>query len=69
MPRKSRSRRREVKKVLKRVKAKKHVVKNTRASHFCIVTPGGPVFCSSTPSDVRAIKNLVAMLKRKGVKL
>jgi hypothetical protein len=66
---KSRARKREVKKVLKQVRAKKHKVKPTKASHFCIVTPGGPVFCSSTPSDVRAMKNLVAMLKRKGVKL
>lgn len=64
-----RTRKREVKKVLKQVRAKRYKVKPTRASHFCIVTPGGPVFCSSTPSDVRAIRNLVSMLKRKGVKL
>lgn len=66
---KSRARKREIKSLLKRVKAKKHVVKPTRASHICILAPGGPVFCSSTPSDIRAIKNLVSMLKRKGVKL
>lgn len=61
---------RDIKKVLKRVKAtKKYKVKPTKASHICIMAPGGPVFCSSTPSDVRAIKNLVSMLKRKGVKL
>lgn len=63
----------EVRTVLRKLKAKgykpKPKIKGSRRRHFCIVTPGGPVFCSSTPSDVRAIKNLVAMLKRKGVKL
>lgn len=44
-------------------------VKRTQKSHICVITPKGPVYCASTPSDGRAIKNAIAMLKRKGVKL
>jgi len=44
-------------------------VKRTKKSHICVITPKGPVYCASTPSDGRAIKNALAMLRRKGVKL
>jgi hypothetical protein len=44
-------------------------VKRTQKSHICVITPKGPVFCASTPSDNRALKNAIAMLKRKGVKI
>lgn len=64
--------RKDIKRVVKRLKKKKVTIKTKtkkKAAHICVMAPGGPVFCSSTPSDVRAIKNLVSMLKRKGVKL
>jgi biotin operon repressor len=44
-------------------------VKKTKKSHICVITPKGPVYCASTPSDGRAIKNAIAMLKRKGIKI
>jgi hypothetical protein len=59
----------DVKRVLRHLKQKRYRVKPTRAAHVCVFTPGGPVFCSSTPSDMRGIKNFLAMLKRKGVKI
>lgn len=58
----------EVKRLVKRLQAKGFQV-TKRSAHICVKTPQGPVFCSSTPSDHRAIKNIVTMLKRKGVAL
>jgi hypothetical protein len=59
----------EIRQVVRNLKRRGILVKPTKKAHFCVVTPAGPVFCSSTPSDIRAIRNLVSMLKRKGVKL
>jgi GH35 family endo-1,4-beta-xylanase len=59
----------EVRKLVKRLKAKGVKVKNTKKSHICVMTPGGMVYCSSTPSDNKAVRNMVAMLRRKGVAL
>lgn len=59
----------EVTQIMRQLKAKGFQVKITKKSHVCVKTPQGPVYCASTPSDKRAIKNIVAMLKRKGVKL
>jgi predicted RNA binding protein YcfA (HicA-like mRNA interferase family) len=59
----------DVKRILKRLQAKGFKVKRTKSSHVCVTTPQGPVFCSSTPSDHRAIQNILSMLKRKGVDL
>jgi hypothetical protein len=42
-------------------------VNPTKNGHVRIDAPQGPVFASSTPSDHRAVKNLVSMLRRKGI--
>lgn len=57
----------EVARIVKRLQAKGYKVRKTKKSHICVTTPQGPVICSSTPSDKRAIKNIVTMLRRKGV--
>lgn len=57
----------DVSQVFKRLRGKGHKIKQTKSGHWCVTTPNGPVFCSSTPSDKRALKNIVAMLRRKGV--
>lgn len=59
----------EIKQIVKKLKAKGFFVKRTKGDHLCVATPKGPVFCASTPSDRRAVANILAMLKRKGVKL
>lgn len=57
----------EIRQIVRRLKRKGFKVKMTKKSHVCVTTPQGPVFCASTPSDKRAMQNIVAMLKRKGV--
>lgn len=37
--------------------------------HLRIDTPNGPVFCSSSPSDHRALHRIRQDLRRKGVEL
>ena len=38
-----------------------------KCGHYKIMTPEGPVFCSSTPSDRRALHKIVSDLRRHGV--
>jgi hypothetical protein len=57
----------EVVQIVRNLQKKGYKVRKTKRGHLCVNTPKGPVFCSSTPSDQRAMKNFVAMLKRKGV--
>lgn len=39
----------------------------TKSQHWKAMTPQGPVFFASTPSDRRSILNTKAELRRKGV--
>lgn len=42
-------------------------VERRRNGHLRINTPNGPVFCSSTPSDFRAVHKIRRDLRAKGV--
>jgi len=61
--------RKDVARIIKRLKSQGYKVRQTKKSHICVTTPQGPVICSSTPSDKRAIQNMVTMFRRKGVKV
>lgn len=42
-------------------------VSRTRNGHIRIETPQGPVFTSSSPSDWRSVRNMVARLRARGI--
>ena len=56
--------------VLKQARALDCTVERTNGGHVRITCPdGGVIFTGMTPSDPRSVKNLTAMLRRKGVEL
>lgn len=61
----------DVDQVIKVLRAQGWRCELTRNNHWRLTPPGGgtPVFHSSTPSDHRGIKNLKAILRRRGAKL
>lgn len=53
--------------LLRRVEKQGFATENTNGGHLKITSPDGkPIFASSSPSDGRAIKNLIAQLRRAG---
>lgn len=53
--------------LLRRVEKQGFATENTNGGHLKITSPDGkPIFASSSPSDGRAIKNLIAQLRRVG---
>lgn len=62
------ARNRELQRALRSLQQQGVAVKKTKKNHICVITPKGPVYCASTPSDHRAVKNALAMLRRKGIK-
>ena len=59
--------RREMRQLLRRVEKQGFATENTNGGHLKITSPEGKsIFASSSPSDGRAIKNLIAQLRRVG---
>jgi hypothetical protein len=61
---------REMTMLLREVQKLGFEVKYRKCGHYKIMTPQGPVFCSSTPSDRRAaIHRIKSELRKHGVEL
>jgi predicted RNA binding protein YcfA (HicA-like mRNA interferase family) len=59
--------RREMRQLMRRVEKQGFTTENTNGGHVKITSPDGkPIFASSSPSDGRAIKNLISQLRRLG---
>lgn len=55
----------DMKRLVKRVEAAGGSYRLRKSGHACIVVPDGrKYFCSATPSDRRAIQNILSDLKR-----
>jgi predicted RNA binding protein YcfA (HicA-like mRNA interferase family) len=62
------SNRKEFKQVIKVAESKGWVVCLTKGGHLKWASPSGQiVFSASTPSDGRAVKNLISELRRHGI--
>lgn len=60
---------RDLKDIIQQARDQGWEVRTTNGGHLCFRAPNGAlVFGPSTPSDVRSIANLRAMLKRNGFK-
>lgn len=60
---------RDLKLILVRAESQGWSVALTRRNHYKLVSPTGEVvYCPSTPSEYRGIKNLLAELKKRGYK-
>lgn len=57
----------EVCKLVAKLRRAGVTVERTRNGHWKVITPHGPVFMASTPSDHRAERNTKAMLRRRGL--
>ena len=61
---------RELSATLRAIRAQGWAIETTGGGHLKLIPrSGGPVFTGSTPSDCRAIKNLRALLRRRGARL
>jgi predicted RNA binding protein YcfA (HicA-like mRNA interferase family) len=64
------SNRKEMREVIRRAQRQGWTITQTGGDHLKWVSPSGSVvFCSSTPSDRRAMKNHTSMLRRHGFNL
>lgn len=53
--------------LLRRIEKQGFTTQNTSGGHLKITSPDGkPIFAASSPSDRRAMKNLIAQLRRLG---
>lgn len=57
----------EMNKLVRKVRKAGWAVVLTRNNHWKILSPSGPLFVPSTPSDSRSMKNCRALLKRAGL--
>ncbi len=61
----------DIRDVIKAAQQQGWIVETTARNHWKFVPPsreqGGPFYHSGTPSDVRAIRNLISMLRRAGL--
>lgn len=61
----------DLKPLIKRAQAQGWTVTQTRGGHLCWKSggTGQPYFSSSTPSDAKAVRNISADLRRRGLAL